>query len=77
MISSKIDSTALFHDLAVGGAQRSGFITLLAIADALSKVLYSKVLNKSHLYRFQHYLIMYYLRFLTMKIMGTEARKGS
>jgi hypothetical protein len=38
IVSAKMDSTSFFHDLAYGNAQRSGFITVLGIADALSKI---------------------------------------
>ena len=39
ILSAKMDSTALFHEFGFGAAQRSGFIGILAIADALAKVL--------------------------------------
>ena len=45
IVSTKMDSTSFFHDLAYGNAQRSGFITVLGIADALSKMINTEMPN--------------------------------
>lgn len=38
LVTAKLDSLALIHELSFGAAERTGAIVLLSIAEALSKV---------------------------------------